>query len=159
MREKKHLATSLGNIDPFLITTKTRLGFMLLREHNMIPAPEDGHNALRRVQNKIDEDYEWNKKRCILPEDSRSQRQREVERAELLQRLWMGVAGGLALIVPMLIMVLHRDLITTLLVASVSTLLFAGVLALRGQGLKGETVLSAVAAYAAVLVVFVGASS
>lgn len=59
----------------------------------------------------------------------------------------------------MLIMVLHEDLLTTLLVTSISTLLLAAVLALKGQGLKGETVLAAVAAYAAVLVVFVEASS
>lgn len=153
------MAKSLDTTDPFLITTRTRPGFMLLREHNMIPVPTDPPGWLRRVEKNIDEDQEWDRSRCILPGGSRSQRQEFIERKGLVERLTMGIAGGTAMIVPMLIMVLHKDLLTTLLVTSVSTLAFAGLLAIGGQGLKGDTVLAAVAAYAAVLVVFVGASS
>ncbi|KAG8164163.1 hypothetical protein KVR01_006081 [Diaporthe batatas] len=159
MREQNSLAKSMDTIDPFLITTKTRPGFMMLREHNMIPVPTDPPAWLRRVEKNIDEDQEWDRNQCILPGGSRSQRQEFIERKGLLERLTMGVAGGTALIIPMLIMVLHKDLLTTLLVTSVSTLIFAGLLAIGGKGLKGDTVLAAIAAYAAVLVVFVGASS
>ncbi|PMD39485.1 hypothetical protein L207DRAFT_634071 [Hyaloscypha variabilis F] len=74
------------------------------------------------------------------------------------ERLWMGSFGGLALIVPMLIMVLHRSVHGSLIVTSVGTVLFAVALALAARSLKGMDVLAATAAYAAVLVVFVGSS-
>ena len=74
------------------------------------------------------------------------------------ERLWMGSFGGLALIVPMLIMVLHRSVHGSLIVTSVGTVLFAFSLALAARTLKGMDVLAATAAYAAVLVVFVGSS-
>jgi len=74
------------------------------------------------------------------------------------ERLWMGSFGGLALIVPMLIMVLDRGVKTSLIVTSVGTVLFAFALALAARTLKGMDVLAATAAYAAVLVVFVGTS-
>jgi len=74
------------------------------------------------------------------------------------ERLWMGAFGGVAVIAPMLIMSLHRDLKTSLITSSVATMLFALELALHGENLKGQEVLGATAAYAAVLVVFVGTS-
>ena len=61
------------------------------------------------------------------------------------------------LIVPMLIMVLHKGMVTALVTVSVMTFLFAVVLAVALKQ-PPETLLAAVAAYAAVLVVFVGAS-
>jgi hypothetical protein len=76
----------------------------------------------------------------------------------VLERLVMVLAGGAALIVPTVIMVPHKDLLTTLVVTSVATVMFAGALALFGTKLKGETVLASVAAYAAVLVVFMRTS-
>ncbi|POS70454.1 hypothetical protein DHEL01_v211147 [Diaporthe helianthi] len=159
MNEQNSLAKSMDNLDPFLITTKTRAGFLLLRDHDMIPVPTDPPSWLRRVEKNIHKNHEWNKTRCILPGGSRSQKQQLMERKGLVARLTMGIAGGTAMIVPMVVMVLHKDLLTTLLVTSFSTLTFAGTLAMTGEGLTGETVLAAVAAYAAVLVVFVGASS
>jgi hypothetical protein len=74
------------------------------------------------------------------------------------ERLWMGGFGGIALIGPMLLMVLHRDLNTSIITASVATVLFAIFLAVTARSLAGKDVLAAVAAYAAVLVVFVGTS-
>ena len=71
----------------------------------------------------------------------------------------MGVCGGLALITPMLLIVLHKDEVTTLATASVVNMLFALGLAFLGRKLKGQEVLACVAAYAAVLVVFVRTSS
>lgn len=74
------------------------------------------------------------------------------------ERLWMGAFGGIALIGPMLLMVLHRDLNTSIITASVATVLFALLLAVAARSLGGKDVLAATAAYAAVLVVFVGTS-
>lgn len=73
-------------------------------------------------------------------------------------RLWMGSFGGIALIGPVLLMSLHRDLRTSLITSSVATAIFVVVLAMLGKNLKGQEVLGATAAYAAVLVVFVGTS-
>jgi hypothetical protein len=86
----------------------------------------------------------------------------------------MAFVGGLSLIVPVLIMALHRSRETSLLVTSVAVTLFAIVLAvwplisrhfpwMKGRVdahdvLKNKDVLTATAAYTAVLVVFVGAS-
>ncbi|KAL2066389.1 hypothetical protein VTL71DRAFT_2460 [Oculimacula yallundae] len=66
-------------------------------------------------------------------------------------RLWMGAFGGIALIGPMLLMSLHRDLSTSLITCSVATALFTIVLAISGKNLKGQEVLAATAAYAAAL--------
>jgi hypothetical protein len=78
--------------------------------------------------------------------DKTAREAREMHKASS-ERLWMGSFGGLALIVPMLVMVLHRSLRGSLIVSSAGTVLFAFALAL-----------AATAAYAAVLVVFVGTS-
>jgi hypothetical protein len=83
--------------------------------------------------------------------------EREKENA-FWERLWMGGFGGIALIGPMLLMVLRRDLHTSIITASVATFLFASFLAVTVRSLEGKDILAAVAAYAAVLVVFVGTS-
>lgn len=83
----------------------------------------------------------------------------ENERAKAYgERLWMGAFGGIALIGPMLLMVLRRDLNTSIITACVATTLFIIILSLAGKDLRGKNVLAAAAAYAAVLVVFVGTS-
>jgi hypothetical protein len=74
------------------------------------------------------------------------------------ERLWMGGFGELTLIGPMLLMVLHRDLNTSIITASVATVLFAIFLAVTARSFAGKDILAAVAAYAAVLVVFVSTS-
>lgn len=73
-------------------------------------------------------------------------------------RILMAMFGGAALIGPMLIMTLHRSLNTSLITVSVATILFALLLALYATDSEGKDVLAATAAYAAVLVVFVGTS-
>ena len=83
--------------------------------------------------------------------------EREKENA-FWERLWMGGFGGIALIGPMLLMVLRRDLNTSIITASVATVLFAIFLAVTARSLAGKDVLAAVATYAAVFVVFVGTS-
>lgn len=85
-------------------------------------------------------------------------REAKMQKQAFSERIWMGALGGVAVIGPMLLMSLHRTLTTSLVTSSVATVLFTLVLALRARNLKGQEVLGAVAAYAAVLVVFIGTS-
>jgi hypothetical protein len=70
------------------------------------------------------------------------------------QRLGVAAVGGIFLIAPMWLMVLHRTLYTALISTSVFVSIFGLTMALFLDGLKD--VLSSTAAYSAVLVVFVG---
>jgi hypothetical protein len=73
-------------------------------------------------------------------------------------RLVMALFGGIALIVPTLIMAFHPTRNTCLITTIVATLLFALILAFEARDSRGKDVLTATAAYAAVLVVFIGTS-
>ena len=77
---------------------------------------------------------------------------------QFLARLGMALFGGLALIAPMLIMVLHESILTSLLTTSVFVLVIGATFALFMNDAQQKDVVGATAAYAAVLVVFVGAS-
>jgi hypothetical protein len=71
-------------------------------------------------------------------------------------RLIMALLGGVALIVPMLIMTLHQGKLTSLLTTSLFLLAVAALLAKFMDGAEPKDIIGASAAYAAVLVVFVG---
>lgn len=81
-------------------------------------------------------------------------KQRLIE--ELLNRVRMALFGGVAVVVPMLIMTLHRTLLTTLLTTSLFVLAVGLILAWSMDRAEPKDILTATAAYAAVLVVFVG---
>ena len=72
------------------------------------------------------------------------------------RRFIVAAVGGIALVGPMLLMSLHPGRTTSLVTTSVAVLLAAVALAFLGG--EPESVLMASAAYAAVLIVFVGAS-
>ncbi|KAE8307526.1 hypothetical protein BDV41DRAFT_554453 [Aspergillus transmontanensis] len=150
MTEKLLQSTAAGEEDPFLVTTNDILGFCLMNDNNLIPS---------RHQLKLPDHERHRNHRVVLPGPSRNAHGQKVQWSQLLERLLMGVCGGVALIAPMLIMVLHQDQATALTTTSVATILFAVGLAFLGKNLRGQEVLAAVAAYAAVLVVFVGANS
>ena len=76
-------------------------------------------------------------------------------RNEMPQRLTAAVFGGLSVIVPMLIMAINPSQAKTLVTSSVAVLVFALILAWRSSA-NMETLLATTAAYAAVMVVFVG---
>ncbi|KAJ5713255.1 uncharacterized protein N7483_010436 [Penicillium malachiteum] len=152
MTEKLAQTAINGEKDPFLITTKEILGFCLMRDHQLIPTGDE----LKEPEQVI---HASGKRPVVLPGSSRNKHEEKVQWARLWERIFMGVCGGVALIAPMLLMVLHKSRATTLATTSVATILFALMLALLGKNLRGQDVLAAVAAYAAVLVVFVGASS
>lgn len=157
MLTKKATAKSTGRQDAFRVTSEERLGFILMKRAGLVPSPAD----LELLQDNINLETDWDPegRRNILPGDSRGQLLEHMDLMAFYTRASMGLLGGFALIVPMLIMVLQNDLLTTLIVTSASTVIFAGVLAIFGREFKGETVLASVAAYAAVLVVFIGAKS
>lgn len=73
------------------------------------------------------------------------------------KRLGMAVLGGALLIGPMWLMVLHNTLYTCLVSTTIFVAVFGVMMAYRLD--DGKDVLSSTAAYAAVLVVFVGLST
>ncbi|RAQ51906.1 hypothetical protein AFGD_006005 [Aspergillus flavus] len=150
MTEKLIQSTAAREEGPFLVTTNDILGFCLMNDNNLIPSCH---------QLKLPDHERHRNHRVVLPGPSRNAHGQKVRWSQLLERLLMGVCGGVALIAPMLIMVLHKDQATALTTTSVATILFAVGLAILGKNLQGQDVLAAVAAYAAVLVVFVGANS
>ena len=74
----------------------------------------------------------------------------------LVNRIKMALFGGVVVVVPMLIMALHRTLLTTLLTTSLFVLAVGLVLAWSMDSAEPKDILTATAAYAAILVVFVG---
>jgi hypothetical protein len=70
----------------------------------------------------------------------------------------MALFGGIALIVPTVIMAKHQGLNFSLGTTAIATVLFALMLALGATDSTGKEVLGATAAYTAVLVVFIGTS-
>lgn len=90
--------------------------------------------------------------------DTRTNAAKAQKRENYAKRAVMAVIGGAFLVGPMLIMVLHPGLVTSLVTTSACVVVFGLVIALPGLLDKPSDVLSATAAYAAVLVVFVGTS-
>ncbi|OCL12224.1 hypothetical protein AOQ84DRAFT_386277 [Glonium stellatum] len=76
-----------------------------------------------------------------------------------LHRFIMAVSGGLALIVPMLIMTLHPTKLTALLTTSVFVIAIAGGFSWPEKNSEDLNIIVYTAAYAAVLVVFVGTAN
>lgn len=73
-------------------------------------------------------------------------------------RLLMALFGGIALIIPTVLMVLYPYRDTCLIITSVGTVIISLVLAFGARDSTGKDVLGAIAAYTAVLVVFLGSS-
>jgi VIT1/CCC1 family predicted Fe2+/Mn2+ transporter len=88
-------------------------------------------------------------------------KRRRLERERLgtfMLRLRMGLFGGVALLVPIIIMALIPNLVIGLIVTSVATVLFSVVIVTYATDSSGKDVLASTAAYAAVLAVFIGTS-
>jgi hypothetical protein len=83
--------------------------------------------------------------------------QRKRSLRDMSRRFCTAMLGGISLIAPMLIMMLRKSRNTGLLTVSVATFVFAACVAIFSKA-EGSQLLMAVATYAAVLVVFVGAS-
>jgi VIT1/CCC1 family predicted Fe2+/Mn2+ transporter len=139
-------------VDPFIITSEKPLDLKLMFEAGLRTASD---RANERIQMAIDKDD------VILPPvpyRTRKYHKRDVSFREFWTRFYMAFFGGLALVGPMLIMVLYKRRYTPIVTVSVSVFLFAVAVAAFSPE-KPTTVLGVVAAYAAVLVVFLGTSS
>ena len=79
-------------------------------------------------------------------------------RERFVQNTIFAVFSGLTLIVPMLIMTLHPTLLTSLLTTSLFVTAIAATLAAVMETADPKDIVGATAAYAAVLVVFIGTS-
>jgi hypothetical protein len=101
---------------------------------------------------KIPENWDFH---GTILEDERTRRRRKS--SEFTKRLLMAGFGGVALIGPMLIMTLHPTKVTSLVTTSAFVFVVAVLLAYIMT--DPTNVIGATAAYAAVLVVFVGAST
>ncbi|KAJ2897695.1 hypothetical protein MKZ38_004472 [Zalerion maritima] len=89
------------------------------------------------------------------PHVSRTEKAR---RHAFVSRFAMALFGGIALIVPTVIMAKVEGINVSLVTTSVAVLLFGVVLAFGATDSTGKDVLAATAAYTAVLVVFIGTS-
>lgn len=85
----------------------------------------------------------------------RAEREAKTKEA-LAARLVMALGGGLALVGPMLVMVLHPTRLIVVLTPSICVIAAAVCLAVFMVDSQPKDVLACTAAYAAVLVVFVG---
>jgi hypothetical protein len=133
-------------LDPFVLTSARSLELGMMLEANLVTS----------THTKVEDCRDF--KDPILPGGSRRHLNRTRKMENFWERFYMAAFGGIALVGPMLIMVLHRGKATSLVTVSVSVLLFAIIISKYSTGTP-EAVLGIVAAYAAVLVVFVGTSS
>lgn len=92
-----------------------------------------------------------------LPGMARSMANEKARTDRLMVRFLMAMTGGLALLIPMLVMTYFPGKNVSVVTTSVAMLIFAAAITL-GTQLAPDQVLGATAAYAAVLVVFVGTS-
>jgi hypothetical protein len=90
--------------------------------------------------------------------DNKEGRMKQERQTQFHSRFSMALFGGVALIVPMLIMALHRHLSIALTTTAWATVIFAIGLTVLARDASGKDVLASTAAYTAVLVVFVGTS-
>lgn len=87
------------------------------------------------------------------------QQAKQAKLRALIKRVAMAIFSGLFLLAPMWIMVLHPTTYTGLVLTTVFTFAFAIVMAVVLRGDSTIAVMSSTAAYAAVLVVFVGTTT
>jgi len=135
-----------------------------LREQFYIGMKYD--SAILECEGLIDPDYKFPKRGHDVPvpeyagyggfshtRDTEGQLSRD-----FWARLRVAILTGLSLIAPMLFMKLYDNLIAQLTTASVAVLLLGAILAYLEE-MQKKDVVAATAAYAAVLVVFIGTSS
>lgn len=140
--------------DPFVITTNTALGRELIRD--MAKKLPDSWKQIwgdgAYLEPAKDQSHP------SLPGHLRNQNITKERHRALVHRMGGAVVGGIALIGPMLLMVLKPLLIVRLVTVSGCVLISGFALALFSRANPRE-IMGIVAAYAAVLVVFVGTTS
>ena len=135
--------------DPFYMQSSKILQRQAMEDAGLIP----NHMQLKgRLPGTVDRASS-----AELPWMARSVANEEAERNRLMVRFLMAMTGGLALIAPMLVMTYFPGKNVSVVNTIVAMLIFAAVIT-QGTQLAPDQVLGATAAYAAVLVVFVGTS-
>lgn len=133
--------------DPFKIVSSKALNKKLMEDAGILPGP---HGAGLQIPQDLHDPE--------LPFGSRASWNRKKEFKEKVTRYLMALLGGSALVGPMILLTLHKSTLTSLLTVSLCVFVFAYLMAYYSD-LKPFELLSTTAAYAAVLVVFVGTSS
>lgn len=145
-----------GVIDPFIETGERFIDRLVLqgamrdKEDERDPLPWDKPLFKWETGNQLNKQR---KLRNLLVTLSDKRFRRAWIRA-FRKRFCVATAGGIFLIVPMWLMVLHRTLYTALISTTIFVTIFGLIMALFLD--RSKDVLSSTAAYSAVLVVFVG---
>lgn len=142
------------SVDPFIVTSLGHLQARILR-FELRNVPE----AQRRGAAGEDWDHVNFAKPKIQDEPTRREYNQELQFKAFARRLAMAVGGGLFLIAPMWLMVLKQDLYVALGSTTGFVLVFALTMAWLLKTEAIVMVMTSTAAYAAVLVVFVGTTS
>jgi len=139
----KHCSQQLR--DPFLITAERSVDDYILA--SLVPR----NAALTDIlSNEL-----WESEDETTPiGGTRHETHRETAQKAFAERLLMAIVGALFLVAPMWLMVLHNTMWTSLASTSVFVIVFGVLVAWHLE--DKEKVLASTAAYAAVLVVFVG---
>jgi len=162
----EHGAKTAGDVskDFFVASSKHPLSHKLMQAYGLIEEIEEGFQLRCQPADLksggVYQAYLPGKQRRFTraEEDERKTTEAKLQKLyDLWTRFWFSMLGGIGVIAPMLLMVLHQNRATALATASCSVFLFALVLAFTTKA-PPEVAISAVAAYAAVLVVFVGSS-
>jgi VIT1/CCC1 family predicted Fe2+/Mn2+ transporter len=125
--------------------------------HETDPA---SHATIKETSSAVFKDLaDWTRAYSGAHGSREAQLKAKHRKRRLLNRMAMSTFGGLTLIVPMLIMVLDTRRWTTVVTTSVFTLVIGLALAFWMSEADSKDMIAATAAYAAVLVVFVGAST
>ncbi|KAM7190492.1 hypothetical protein V8F33_009475 [Rhypophila sp. PSN 637] len=117
----------------------------------------ENDSAILESERLIHEDYPFPRKGYDVPVGDGGFSHTIDNRLEFLGRLRVAVLTGLSLIVPMLFMKLYNNLIAQLVTASTAVLIFGAISAYLEE-MQKKDVVAGTAAYAALLVVFIGTS-
>ncbi|KAI6810502.1 hypothetical protein KC340_g16748 [Hortaea werneckii] len=135
--------------DPFLLKSSRALERGILESSGFIP-----HHVLPKGELPLPYDHEHP---LLSNAFGRHHANEATSKKQRLERFAMASFGGLLIIVPMLIMANVPGKVASLVTSCVAIAIFAALVTL-GTKLGPHEVLASVAAYAAVLVVFVGLS-
>ncbi|KAK4545412.1 hypothetical protein LTR36_002762 [Oleoguttula mirabilis] len=134
--------------DPFLLMTSKQMERELMQDHGL----------LDHVDSRDDLPPSLDEEDPRLPGVGRTARIHAAQLENRFNKLYSALGGGLALIVPMIIMRLETGTVSCLVTTSSCVLIFSLVIAYRSN-MRPNDILAVTAAYTAVLVVFVGTTT
>ncbi|KAK3331345.1 hypothetical protein B0H66DRAFT_95742 [Apodospora peruviana] len=141
--------------DPFKLVNSLLRDVAIMDDVKLFHNDYDGVDVDRRRRQVLADDIA---DPALLGNSRGWEKERDVGRA-FLGRLFFGIVGGVALVAPVVLMVHLNNVWVQLSVTSAAVVLFAlGMSFYSGPGATPLALVGATAAYAAVLVVFVGTS-